>query len=88
LLGDACVEELRGELATMSVAAATESITKVDRLAEIAALAAYVKKTTTGRGGKDKIRGALQATMAGFGCGVYQVVQLYESTASTDARTL
>jgi hypothetical protein len=35
----------------------------------------------------EAIRGALQATMAGFGCGVCQVVKLYESTASTDART-
>ena len=35
--------------------------------------------------GRDNIRAALKVTMAGFGCGVYQVVNLYEST-STDAR--
>jgi hypothetical protein len=74
----------------MSAAAAgsTKSATKVDRDVEIAALARHVSKATRGWIGKDKIRGALQVVMAGFGCGVYQVVKLYESTASTDARTL
>jgi hypothetical protein len=46
-----------------------------------------VKKATTRWIGKDKIRGALKVVIAGFCCGVYQVTNLYESTASTDART-
>jgi hypothetical protein len=60
---------------------------RVDRDTEIDVLAKHVKKTTKGWIGKDKIRGALQVVMAGFGCGIYQVVKHYESTASTDART-
>ena len=73
----------------MSVAAATkEHHQSRSPCRDRRLLAAYVKKITTGWVGKDKIRGALQVTMAGFGCGVCQVVKLYESTASTDARTL
>ena len=74
------------KLETMSAPAAgsTKSTTKVDRDAEIAAPAEHVN--TKGCIGKDKIRGALQVTMAGFGVGLFQVVKHYESTTSTDAR--
>ena len=63
-------------------AGGTKKAAKVDRDAEIDALRVTKKWI-----GKDKIRAALKVTVAGFGCGVYQVVKLYESTA-TDARTL
>jgi hypothetical protein len=56
--------------APQPAAGSTKSTTKVDRDAEIAALAEHVSEATTGWIGKDKIRGALQH---------------YESTASTDA---
>jgi hypothetical protein len=63
------------KLETMSAPAAgsTKSTTKVDRDAEIAAPAEHVN--TKGCIGKDKIRGALQVTMAGFGVGLFQVVK-------------
>jgi hypothetical protein len=67
-------------------AGGTKSTTKVDRNAEIAAPAEHVKKSTKGWIGRDKIRGALQVTMAGFGVGLFRVVKHYESTTSTDAR--
>jgi hypothetical protein len=72
-----CPLRRQRELETMSAAAAgsTKSTTKVDRDVEIAALARHVSKATRAWIGKDKIRGALQVVMAGFGCGVYQVVK-------------
>jgi hypothetical protein len=72
----------------MSAAAAgsIKSTTKVDRDAEIDALAKHVSKVTKGwnRQGQDPRRAPV--TMAGFGVGLFQVVKHYESTASTDAR--
>jgi hypothetical protein len=58
----ACVEELREYLETRSAPAAAggtkKTTAKVDRDAEIDALAKHVKKATTGSISKDKIRGA------------------------------
>jgi hypothetical protein len=71
----------------MSVATATKSITKVYRLAEIAALAAYVKKITTGWIGKDKIPRRAPGHHGRLRLRRLSVVELYEST-TTDARTL
>jgi hypothetical protein len=72
----------------MPVAAATKSVTKVYRPAEIAALAADVKKITTGWIGNDKIPRRAPGHHGRLRLRRLSVVELYESTASTDARTL
>jgi hypothetical protein len=84
LMGKDYVEELRIELAAPVVAGCTKkTATKVDRDAEIDALAGHVKQVSTGWLGKDKIRGALQVVVAGFGVGIFQVVKYYETTAAS-----
>ena len=54
LLGDECVEELRAEAGASPAAGGTKKAAKVDRDAEIDALAKHVSKVTKKWIGKDK----------------------------------